>query len=270
MPELPDVETIRRGLIPKVTGRRFADVTLDWPKAVRGLSPEDFRQRLVGQTVEELERRGKYLIFRLSGGDALIIHLRMSGALLLNHPETDRYVRAIFHFDDGSELFFCDKRKLGVMWLVDNEDAVVGRLGPEPLEPGFTPEVLGDLLKGRSAPIKSVLLDQGAIAGVGNMYADEALFAAGIHPLKRARDLSRDEVERLCTAIREVLESGIAHMGATVSDFRNPDGRPGHAQLFFNVAHRKGKPCPACGTPVERIPLRNRGTYFCPRCQQGR
>ncbi len=270
MPELPDVETIRRGLIPRVAGRCFGEIILNWPGMVKWPSPEEFCQRLAGQCIEGVGRRGKYLILRLSGGEALLFHLRMSGALLLNHPEPERHIRAIFRFDDGSELFFSDPRKLGVMWLVDDENIIVGRLGPEPLEPGFTPEVLGELLKGRSAPIKAVLLDQGAIAGIGNMYGDEALFVARIYPLKRAKYLSKDEVGRLYSAIRQVLESGIAHGGATVRDFRNPDGEPGEAQIFFNVAHRKGKPCPVCGTPIGRISVRNRGTYFCSRCQGGR
>ncbi len=269
MPELPEIETIRRELLPKIIGRRFAGVSLNWPKAVRQPAAEEFRRRLVGQAICGLERRGKYLIFHLSSGEALILHLRMSGLLLLNYPEPDRHIRASFCFDDGSRLIFSDPRKLGAMWLVNDEDSVVGGLGPEPLGTSFTPQFLGELLRGRSAPIKAVLLDQRLIAGIGNIYADEALFRAQIHPQKSARDLSEDEVRRLYAAIREVLESGIAHKGATMRNFRRPNGQRGDAHCFFKVPRGKGRPCPVCGTPIERIALRGRGTYFCPRCQGG-
>lgn len=169
---------------------------------------------------------------------------------------------------NGKTLHLCDRRKLAQMWLVRDEGAVVGRLGPEPLEPEFSAEVLARRLRKRSAPIKAVLCDQGFLAGVGNMYADEALFAAGIHPLRRAKSLSWEEVVRLHSAVRRVLEAAIAGWGASISDYRRPGGEVGAAQFEFQVAHRRGEPCSRCGTPIERIPIRNRGTRFCPRCQR--
>ena len=271
MPELPEVETIKRELAPRVVGRSFSGVTLNWPKAVQIPSPEAFSHSLVGKKIEKVDRRGKYLILRLSGGEALILHLRMSGSLLLRSSpgEPAPYFRTIFLLDNGVELCFRDPRKLGAMWMVKDEHSVVGKLGPEPLEPGFTPEVLVQRLSNRSAPIKAVLCDQTVLAGVGNMYADEALFAAGIHPLKRANSLSKEEVLRLHRAVRQVLEDAIASSGASTRDYRRPSGEPGSAQYAFQVAHRGGQPCPVCSTPIERIPIRNRGTYFCPRCQAG-
>jgi len=271
MPELPEVETIKRELAPIVVGRSFSGVVLNWPKAVQIPSSEAFSHCLMRKTIEKVDRRGKYLILRLSGGEALILHLRMSGSLLLRPSpgEPDPYFRTIFLLDNGLELCFRDPRKLGMIWLVQDENAVIGKLGPEPLEPDFTAEVLAQRLSNRSAPIKAVICDQTFLAGVGNMYADEALFAAGIHPLRRANSLSAEEVLRLHQAVRRVMEEAIAGSGASTSDYRRPSGEPGAAQFAFRVAHRGGQPCPVCSTPIERIPIRNRGTYFCTRCQAG-
>jgi len=266
MPELPEVETIRRSLEPRVLGRRFVRTEVFDPAAV--LSPCDplrLDRELRGRRVTELARRGKYLIFRLDGG-SLVIHLRMTGVLLLDGGAEGCRVR--FELDDGSRLLFCDRRRLGGLWLVEDESSVVGRLGPEPLEDSFTPELLGDILRGRRAPIKAVLLDQEAIAGLGNMYADEALFLSGVHPLRRACEVTPEELGRLHRAIRSVLEAGIRAQGASVETYRLPDGTPGGAQLLFKVAHRAGHPCPVCGAAIERVSIRNRGAYFCPRCQK--
>jgi len=270
MPELPEVETIKRDLAFKILGRSFAGVTINWPKTAQIPSFEHFSSCLIGKSIEGLDRRGKYLILRLSSGEALILHFRMSGSLLLKpaSAEPDPYARVIFLLDDGTELRFRDPRKLGVMWLVEDESVVVGKLGPEPLEPDFTAEVLAQRLARRSAVIKALLCDQTFLAGVGNMYADEALFAAGIHPLRGAKSLSWEEVMRLHSALRQVLAEAIARSGASISDYRRPNGEPGAAQFEFQVAHRRGQPCPKCGTTIERIPIRKRGTYFCPRCQK--
>jgi formamidopyrimidine-DNA glycosylase len=269
MPELPEVETIKRDLAQRIVGRRFAGITLDWPRAVQIPSPEEFRHRLQGQCIKELDRRGKYLIFRLTSDESLILHLMMSGSLLLDpQGRSDPYIRTVFLLDDGASLFFRDPRKLGRMWLVPDESMVVSKLGPEPLGPGFTAQALGERAVKRPVPIKALLCDQGFLAGVGNMYADEALFAAAIHPLRRANGLSNEEIARLHRAIRRVLEEAIGSHGASISDYRRPDGEPGTAQFVFKVAHRGGEPCPICATPIERIPIRQRGTYFCPNCQQ--
>ena len=271
MPELPEVETIRRDLSASILGKSFVSVTLNWPRMVQIPSPQAFEQRLKGKTIAGLDRRGKYLIFRLSSGESLILHFGMSGSLLLDpQNQTDRHIRAIFHLDDGSRLYLRDPRKLGGIWLVEDENRLdrISRLGPEALDPRLTAEAFVAGAKGHSAPIKAVLLDQSFIAGVGNMYADEALFAASIHPARKTNNLSRDEIKRLHHAIGEVLKKAINSGGASISDYRRPDGKSGEAQFVFKVAHQLGKKCNKCGTPIERIPIHKRGSYFCPKCQR--
>jgi len=218
MPELPEVETIRNELAPHLIGRRITSVNLIWEGGMKHLSPDDFRRRLTGQQITALGRRGKYLVFRLSGGESLIIHMRMTGILLLKPPsaQPEKYTRAVFRLDDGSQLFFNDMRKLGTMRLSEDAEGVTGELGPEPLAEAFTAQSLSDLLENRKAPIKALLLDQHLLAGVGNMYADEALFSAGIHPLRAGGSLTEGETERLYKAIREVLRKAIAGKGASV------------------------------------------------------
>ena len=268
MPELPEVETIKNELLPHTVGRCITGVTLLWNGIVKQPSAEEFCSRLIGQRITGVARRGKYLIFGLSGGKALIIHLRMTGSLLVKpaSAEPDKYTRAILHLED-SQLYFNDMRKLGMMRLVENANSIVGKLGPEPLEDSFAPHTLFKLLNNRKAPIKALLCDQQLVAGIGNMYADEALFAAKIHPLRSGGSLTQSEAERLHHAIRQVLQAAIENKGASVATYLRPDGSPGTAHFQFQVAHRGGEPCPICGTPIERIAIRNRGTYFCPKCQ---
>lgn len=270
MPELPEVETIKNELLPYIVGHYITDVTLLSPQIVRQPSAEEFHLCLIGQKITGIARRGKYLIFSLTRGEVLIIHLRMTGSLLLKSAPTepDKFVRAIIHLDKNAQLHFRDPRKLGVMWLVKDESNIVGKLGPEPLEMGFTPQTLQKLLEKRVAPIKALLLDQSFIAGIGNMYADEALFAARIHPLRPGGSLSPDEVKRLHNAIQQVLYSAINNKGASTDTYFRPNGTKGTAHFEFKVAHRLGGDlCPVCGTPIERIVVRNRGTYFCTKCQ---
>jgi formamidopyrimidine-DNA glycosylase len=268
LPELPEVETIKKELSPHVISRRFTDIIVSDAKPVKQPSVEEFRRKLKGQSINDLERRGKYLIFRLSGGSVLVIHLKMTGALLLNPKQPDDYARVIFHLDDGSRLVFTDRRRLGALCLLENELAVTGKLGPEPLAPEFTVETLAKRLHKRQAPIKAVLLDQAFIAGIGNMYADEALFAAKIHPLRKADSLSYGEIRNLHKAIVDVLRSAIDSKGASVDTYKRPDGQLGIAHSNFCVAHRGDKPCPVCGTPIQRLAIRNHGSYFCPNCQK--
>jgi formamidopyrimidine-DNA glycosylase len=268
LPELPEVETIKNELLPHVIGQRFVDVTVCDAKPIKGLSVEEFRHGLTGQSINNLKRRGKYLIFHLSSGNTLVIHLKMTGSLMLNPKQPDKYARVVFHLDDGGQLVFTDRRRLGVIWLLENEPAFIGKLGPEPLVPEFTSKTLAERLRKRQAPIKAVLLDQGFIAGIGNMYADEALFAAKIHPLRQANRLSTQEIRNLHKAIVDVLRSAIDSKGASIDTYKRPDGRLGTAHDNFRVAHRGGKPCPACGTLIQRLAVRNRGSYFCPRCQK--
>ncbi|MFB0556920.1 MAG: bifunctional DNA-formamidopyrimidine glycosylase/DNA-(apurinic or apyrimidinic site) lyase [Dehalococcoidia bacterium] len=266
MPELPEVETIKNELSPCVVGQSFTQVTILDTALVPASSAEEFCHKLIGQTIQGLERRGKYLIFNLAN-QALIMHFRMTGVLLLNPKGFDRYARAAFRLSNGACLVFSDLRRFGVMRLVENADAVVGKLGPEPLSESFTPEVLARLLKKHRLPIKAALIDQGIIAGIGNMYADEALFAARIHPLRKAGALSAQEIQSLYRSIREVLCSAIGNKGASVDTYVRPGGQIGTAHFHFKVAHRSGELCPVCHTPIERVLVRNRGTYFCPNCQ---
>jgi formamidopyrimidine-DNA glycosylase len=269
MPELPEVETIKTELSPYVIGHSIKGITLLWEGIVRQPSVEEFRSRITGQKIVDLARRGKYLLVSLSQGDLLIIHLKMTGALLVGRDSQDppRFTRAIIHLDRGVNIFFRDPRKFGLMRLVKDKESVVGELGPEPLEPEFTPDLLQKLLARRQAPIKALLCDQNFIAGIGNMYADEALFAARIYPLRTGASLTRAEIQRLHKAIRQVLRAGIGNKGASVQNYYRPDGTTGTAHFEFKVAHGRGQNCPNCGTPIERITVRGRGTYFCPRCQ---
>jgi formamidopyrimidine-DNA glycosylase len=267
MPELPEVETIKNELAPWVVGQSFTQVTILDTELVCGGSAEEVRRGLIGQKVESLERRGKYLIFHLSNGQSLIIHLRMTGSLLLNPKGADRHARAVFHFSNGHRLVFSDRRRLGLIWLVDDADTVVGKLGPEPMDESFTPGILGQRLSRHHIPVKAALLDQCIVAGIGNMYADEALFAARIHPLRKADALSPEEVQTLYQSIRRVLGAAIGSKGASVDTYVRPEGELGTAHFDFKVAHKGGEPCPVCGSTIQRVLVQNRGTCFCPRCQ---
>ena len=270
MPELPEVETIKNELQPYIVGHCVTGVTLFWEGIVRQPSVKEFCSRLIGQRMTEVARRGKYLIFSLTSGEALVIHLKMTGSLLLKSAieEPDKFIRTIIHLDEEIGLHFRDPRKLGVMWLVEDTNSITGKLGPEPLEASFTSQILAQRLTRRTAPIKALLCDQGFIAGIGNMYADEALFAARIHPLRSGGSLSQDEVERLHSAIQQVLWSASGNKGASVDTYFRPGGELGTAHFQFQVAHRlSGKFCPVCSTLLGRIVVRNRGTYFCPKCQ---
>lgn len=269
MPELPEVETVKNELAPHTVGRTVTDVTLCWEGIVREPSVTEFCFRLIGREITGLTRRGKYLLASLNSGEWLILHLKMSGALLVSpgSSELPRFTRAIIHLDNGTNIVFRDPRKFGRMWLVKDKESVVGELGPEPLEPGFTPQLLAQRLNKRTAPLKALLCDQKVIAGVGNLYADEALFLARIHPLRAGGSLTPAGLKRLHRAIREVLWTGIKNKGASIENYIRPDGTPGSAHLEFRVPRQAGKPCSHCGTPIERITVRGRGTYFCPECQ---
>jgi formamidopyrimidine-DNA glycosylase len=266
MPELPEVETIKNELLPHVLGRTIQSVDVYWDKMVKQPSAKEFRSQIIGQKITGLSRRGKYLFFHLSGGAVLVMHMKMTGSLLVNPTDT-RFTRAVLHLDNGTAVHFWDPRKFGKMWLDKDTKAVLSQLGPEPLDDDFTMKVLGNILAKRRAPIKAVLLDQSIIAGIGNMYADEALFEAKIHPTKPANNLSAVEIKRLYLAIQLVLRKALEKKGASVRNYIRPDGTPGTAHDEFSVAHGVGKTCPRCGTPIKRIVVRGRGTYICPKCQ---
>jgi formamidopyrimidine-DNA glycosylase len=191
----------------------------------------------------------------------------MTGVLLLNPKEVDRYARAVFHLSNGHRLVFSDRRRLGLIRLVDDANTVVCKLGPEPLDKDFTPDILEQRLSRHHIPIKAALLNQCIVAGIGNMYTDETLFAARIHPLRKADELSPEEVQTLYHCMRRVLGAAIGSKGASVDTYVRPEGELGTAHFNFKVAHRGGEPCPVCGSTIERVSIQNRGTYFCPRCQ---
>jgi len=270
MPELPEVETIARGLRKPLVGRQFTGVRVGWEKLVGKCSVEEFKRRLVGQRILDVKRRGKYLLIALSGGGSLIVHLRMTGRLLIKNrgDELDKHDHLIFELDDGRELRFNEMRKLGRVYLVDDEDEIVGGLGPEPLDDDFTVADFVALLSARRGKIKPLLLNQRFIAGIGNIYADEALFAARIHPERRADTLTAQEIERLYNTVRQVLRQGIENRGTTFSAYRDAEGREGMNQEYLRVSRRTDEPCPRCGTPIERRVVGGRGTYFCPECQK--
>jgi formamidopyrimidine-DNA glycosylase len=269
MPELPEVETIKNELSPHVVSHRITGVNLFWDRVVRQPSVAEFGSGIIGQEITGIARRGKYLFFCLSSGDLLVIHLKMSGSLLLKPSSAppEKFTRAIIYLDNETAIVLRDPRKFGVMQLVKADNHIASKLGPEPLEPDFTPRVLAQRLAKRKAPIKAILLDQCFIAGVGNMYADEALFAAAIHPLRPGNSLSSEEIERLHRAIQQVLWSAIGNKGASTDTYFRPGGERGTAHFQFKVAHRRGKTCPVCDTPLQRLPIRNRGSYLCPKCQ---
>jgi formamidopyrimidine-DNA glycosylase len=271
MPELPEVETIVRQLnqgqpahVSSIIGKQIERVTVKWPRHVARPSARAVQRELPGQTVQALTRRGKYLIFELSGG-VMLIHLKMSGDLKLVGPDApaDRYARTIFHFTDGSALRFNDARKFGKVFWVSRAEEVTGALGPEPLEASFTAARLGRMLAERQRALKPLLLDQTFIAGLGNIYTDEALHRAGLHPLRRSDTLTPAEVKALWRAIRQTLQLGIRTNGASLDWVY----RGGDMQHHFRVYDRAGKPCPTCGTPIRRIVVGQRGTHYCPQCQ---
>jgi formamidopyrimidine-DNA glycosylase len=270
MPELPEVETIKNELAPHIIGRCITNVTLLWDKIVKEPPPQEFISLIAGQQITGIERHGKYLIVHLSSGDKLIIHLKMTGSLILgkNDSEPPKFTRAIIHLDSGQNIYFRDPRKFGVLKLVKNTKEIDAKLGPEPLEEAFTLKVFTERLANHKTPIKALLLDQKFLAGVGNMYADEALFAARIDPRRASNSLKKLEIMRLYNAIREVLLKGLKYGGASVVTYFHPDGSVGTAHQHFNVAHGQKKSCTVCGGPIERIVVRGRGTYYCPKCQK--
>ena len=270
MPELPEVETIKNEISRRVVGQTITGISILDAKLVAPVPVEDFCRGLEGQGVESIGRRGKYLLFKLSGKETLILHFRMTGSLELSvgkAAQPARHTRATILFSNGTCLTFNDQRRFGTMQVVKNASFLEGKLGPEPLSEDFTTDLLEQKLRQRSIPLKATLLDQSVLAGMGNMYTDEALFAARIHPEKRANSLTDSEIEALHHSIRKVLSEAIDKKGASVDTYVRPGGERGTAQLGFNVAHRKGQPCPVCGTQIERIKIGGRGTYFCPRCQ---
>jgi formamidopyrimidine-DNA glycosylase len=275
MPELPEVETVRVGLEPKLVGRRFERVEIFDPRLTRPYDPLEVAAELQDERVAAVDRRGKYLIVRFESGRALVIHLRMTGTML--HAGRgfgageDPYRRAVVRLDDGSDVAYRDVRRFGTWLLLEpgEVDAYVdARVGAELLAGRPAPDKLLPRLAHRRAPIKALLLDQRLFAGVGNIYADEALWWSRIHPLRPGGELAREEVAALVRGVRRALRNGIARQGATLRDYRGADGSPGGMQLEFRVYGRAGEPCFRCGTPIEKTRTGGRGTWYCPGCQR--
>jgi formamidopyrimidine-DNA glycosylase len=270
MPELPEVETVRRRLAPLLEGRTLTGVRIDDARVTRPADPDEVARELVGERVVLADRRGKYLVLRFESGRALLIHLRMTGGLLSN-PNGETHLRALLSLDDGTQLAYRDVRRFGT-WLLlepDEVDAYLeGKVGPEPLAAGYRAKDLAEKLVSRRAPVKAALLDQRTVAGIGNIYADEALWRARLHPLRPAESLRADEVKTLHRAVREALRRGLARQGSTLRDYRLPDGETGRMQDEFRVYGRGGEPCERCGTPIDKIRVAGRGTWYCPSCQR--
>jgi len=271
MPELPEVETIRRQLAPHVEGRVIERLEILDPRFTQPLAPQEVVDAVAGRRVERLARRGKYFIFELQDDVFLLVHLRMTGNLLLDPAPDTPYQRVIFTLDDGHELRFCDPRRFGTGELAVGaealEDFFAGRLGLEPLGEELTGPRLKALARKRRAPVKAFLLDQRHVAGVGNIYADEALFRARIHPLRPVGTLTTAQCTALADAVKVVLAAGIDAGGSTIDDFRHPDGVAGAFQNDFLVHLRRGEPCHTCGTTVIKLVAAGRGTYVCESCQ---
>jgi formamidopyrimidine-DNA glycosylase len=273
VPELPEVETVRARLEPALVGRRFDTVEILDARLVRPFEPEAVAAELEGERVLAVDRRGKYLIVRFESGRVLLVHLRMTGSFrhgpggsLANDPHT----RAVVRLDDGADVAYRDVRRFGTWLLLEPGELrpyLQRRVGAEPLARGFTSRALAARLAGRRAPVKAALLDQRALAGLGNIYVDEALWRARVHPLRPAGELAPHEVRRLHRAIRAALAAGISRQGATLRDYAAPDGAAGSMQLEFRVYGRAGEPCERCGTPIEKLRAGGRGTSYCPRCQ---
>ncbi len=267
------METLRRGLAPRVAGRTLAAVEIRDGRLTAPGEPQELEAELAGERVLDVSRRGKYLVFLLPAGRALVVHLRMTGGFTLaaaSDPDPP-YLRARFRLDDGTRLDYTDIRRFGTMRLVEPAAAAEfwrRRVGPEPLSAAWTPAVLRRALAGRRAPVKALLLAQDVVAGVGNIYADEALWEARLHPLRPGGDLRPAEVRRLRDAVAAALQRGIDAQGASIRDYRDADGRRGGMQERFAVYGRDGEPCPRCGTAIAKIRVAGRGTHFCPRDQR--
>jgi formamidopyrimidine-DNA glycosylase len=277
MPELPEVETVRRTLAPFLRGRRITGFALGWHRTLEHPDLEAFIAAVTGATILDVARRGTLIVIRLDNGGTITVHLRMTGELLFRSgatlprdPEREPYLRARFAFSDGSELLFYDTRKFGkIAYRTTSEFAELdAQIGLEPLEPTFTAERLAALLAGRRRQIKPLLLDQAVIAGLGNIYVDETLYRARIHPLQLSADVDLQRVIALHAAIVDVLTTAVALHGTTFRDYRSGLGEPGEHQSRLRVYGLKpGTPCPDCGTPLERLVIGQRGSIFCPNCQ---
>jgi formamidopyrimidine-DNA glycosylase len=275
MPELPEVETIRRDLEPEIVGRVIAKVDVLQPDIVLPPhGPDAFRRQLRDRRIVGVRRRAKYLLFDVEGGSVLQVQLRMSGRFALGleapDPAEFRHIAARLHLDDGRILYYDDMRRLGGLRLLSLRDWKLEekKLGPEPLASSYRATDLGRTLASTRSPVKNALMDQRRVAGVGNIYASEALFRAGVDPRRPGRDLNEPEVARLHRSVRSVLREALRQAGTSFQNYRAVNGRSGSFQASLSVYAREGEPCRTCHTPVERIVQAGRSTFFCPSCQR--
>ena len=273
MPELPEVETVRRQITPVLVGARIAQATIFDPRLVRPFAPDLVAAEIEGERVTTVDRRGKYLIVRFESGRALLVHLRMTGSFRTTavgeSVDEDPHRRAVLRLDNGSDVAYRDVRRFGTWELFEPGELdahLAGKLGPEPLG-SFSARALAQRLSVRRTSVKAALLDQRTVAGLGNIYVDEALWYARLHPLRPARDLGTNDVEHLHRAVRKVLRLGIERQGASLRDYSTPSGEPGGMQHEFHAYGRGGDPCDRCGTPIAKTRVAGRGTWYCPQCQ---
>lgn len=272
MPELPEVEHAARSLGAQVTGAQIVGLSyIDWERMIETPTAAIFADLIAGRQIIEVGRRAKWIVATLDQGWTLALHLRMSGVVTVQGPEAqpNKHTRFVLGLSDGRQIFFDDTRKFGRLRLLDAQGlALLDQAhGVEPLSEAFTPSLLAQIVSERGTRIKPLLLDQTKIAGIGNIYADEALWHAQIHPMRAASSLSADEIERLHASIIVALQQGITHGGSTLRDYRNSYGEKGNNQEHFRVYNQQGEPCPRCGSMIEKTIVAQRGTHYCPNCQ---
>lgn len=268
MPELPEIETIKRSL-QDVEGACITALTINRPEVIRGQEYEP--ATICGQTIREVKRRGKFLIIKLNTPYYLILHMGMSGRFYLTEEDTmltEPHVHVIIRLDRGYKMVYQDARRFGGVWFITDCDRFFARMGPEPLSRQFNASYLAKVLEGRKAPVKNLILDQHLVAGIGNIYADESLFAAHIRPDRAAGTLTADEIGRLCTAIKKVLKTSIAERGTTFRDYRDGYNQKGGFQNYLKVYGKKNDPCPVCGRLLKVIRIGGRSSHFCETCQK--
>lgn len=275
MPELPEVETYVRDLTPLLREQTITGVTVLWPRIIAAPTVAQFMEGVLGQRFTSFSRRGKYMLLGLNSGNTLLVHLRMTGRVIVYAQPMmpDKHTHVVFDLADGGQIHYQDSRKFGRLWLVTEPGVLLAKLGVEPFAPTFEVNYLAAKLSSRTATIKALLLDQSIVAGVGNIYADESLFLAGIHPARPGNSLTNVEIKKLHSAVQQVLARAIAQHGSSlgrssVQNYARPGGEFGEFQEEHKVFQRTGEPCLACSQPIQRIVLGQRSTHFCPICQQ--
>jgi len=274
MPELPEVETIRQDMLKKVKGKKICKVEVKNEKPIHIPAPSQFVKRLKGKVFRDIFRRGKYLIVQINSTENLIFHLKLTGRLIFS-PRGERnpeYTRIIFNFEDKSRLFFTDIRGFADVYLISEREwgkvPSLQSIGPEPLDPDFTLNKFENLLKGKKGRIKPLLMDQSFIAGIGNIYSQEALFRARIHPERNSSQLKKEEIKSLYKNLLSILREAISYRGSSVDTYVNLQGEKGEFEPYLQVYGKKGKSCKRCANPIVKKKIGGRGTYFCSKCQK--